>query len=73
MSEYCERDVAVLVAAVAACDMMGRVAWITNSKGNIAYSDILNIFRTTSECLDDNEVDNSWMGPDRPTRMSFIK
>jgi hypothetical protein len=71
--DYCERDVAVLVAAVAACDMMERVAWITKSKGKIAYSDRLDVFRTTAECLCDSEIDNSWMGSDRPTRLSFTR
>ena len=69
---YCERDVAVLVAAVAHCDAVWCIPWVTKRAGKVRRSLPLPVLRTVTAGMALPEVDNSWMGEDRPVREGFV-
>ena len=69
---YCERDVAVLVAAVAHCDLTGCIPWVTKRTGKVRRSVPLPVWRTVADAMTLPEVDNSWMGEGRPRRTGFV-
>ena len=69
---YCERDVAVLVAAVAHCDATGCIPWVTKRAGKVRRSMPLPVWQTVAASAALPELDNSWMGEGRPRRVGFV-